>query len=62
MAAQGAQPTTQLKRELQQFVKGNLAAYKYPCEIEFADSFPLTSSGKIRRAELRARLLVSTPP
>jgi acyl-coenzyme A synthetase/AMP-(fatty) acid ligase len=46
---------------LQQFVKDNLAAYKYPREIEFVDSFPLTSSGKIRRAELRARLLASKP-
>lgn len=60
--AQGAQPSAQLKRELQQFVKDNLATYKYPREIEFVDSFPLTSSGKIRRAELRARLLASTPP
>jgi len=34
-------------------VKNNLAAYKYPRLIEFVDSFPLTSSGKIRRAELR---------
>jgi len=34
-------------------VKKDLAAYKYPREIEFVDAFPLTSSGKIRRAELR---------
>ena len=40
---------------LQQFVKDNLAAYKYPREIEFVDSFPLTSSGKIRRNVLRKR-------
>jgi acetyl-CoA synthetase len=58
---QGARPSAELKRELQQFVKDNLAAYKYPREIEFVDSFPLTSSGKIRRAELRARLLSSMP-
>lgn len=54
--AQGAQPSEALKDELQQFVKSNLAAYKYPREIEFVDAFPLTSSGKIKRAELRARV------
>jgi len=42
-----------LVQELQQMVKKDLAAYKYPREIEFVDAFPLTSSGKIRRAELR---------
>jgi acetyl-CoA synthetase len=42
-----------LTSELQNFVKTNLAAYKYPRELEFVDSFPLTSSGKIRRGELR---------
>jgi acetyl-CoA synthetase len=53
--ARGAKPSDALKRELQDFVKKNLAAYKYPREIEFVGSFPLTSSGKIRRNELRAR-------
>jgi len=54
-------------RELQDYVKTNLAAYKYPREIEFVDEYPLTSSGKIRRAELRRRNLEAiaaraTPP
>jgi acetyl-CoA synthetase len=44
-----------LAEELQDFVKRNLAAYKYPREVEFVDDFPLTSSGKIRRGELRRR-------
>ena len=43
------------REKLQQFVKDNLAVYKYPREIEFVDSFPLTSSGKIRRNVLRKR-------
>ena len=43
------------REQLQQFVKDNLAVYKYPREIEFVDSFPLTSSGKIRRNVLRKR-------
>lgn len=46
-----------LARELQESVKKELAAYKYPRRIEFVDSFPLTSSGKIRRGELRRREL-----
>ena len=52
---QGASPGASLVRDLQDHVKKNLAAYKYPREIEFVDAFPLTSSGKIRRAELRRR-------
>ncbi|PSP86375.1 hypothetical protein BRC78_07230, partial [Halobacteriales archaeon QH_8_68_33] len=35
--------------------RDRLAAYEYPREIEFVDDLPLTSSGKIRRAELRER-------
>ena len=45
----GTEKSDGLKRDLQAFVKKNLAAYKYPREIEFVDEFPLTSSGKIRR-------------
>ena len=51
----GVPATGQLAAQLQDFVRTNLAAYKYPREIEFVDAFPLTSSGKIRRGELRRR-------
>ena len=44
-----------LARELQDYVKRNLAVYKYPRVVEFVDSYPLTSSGKISRRTLRAR-------
>jgi len=44
-----------LTAELQAHVKQNLAAYKYPREIEYVDSFELTSSGKISRRKLRER-------
>jgi acetyl-CoA synthetase len=44
-----------LARALQEHVKTRLAAYKYPRAIEFVSEFPLTSSGKIRRGELRRR-------
>ncbi len=51
----GEVPDAALTRELQDFVKTNLAVYKYPREIEYVEDFPLTSSGKIRRGELRRR-------
>jgi acetyl-CoA synthetase len=41
-------------RELQEFVKNLTAPYKYPRAIEFVESLPKTTSGKIRRVELRA--------
>ncbi len=50
----GAQPNDMLVKELQDHVKTNLALYKYPREIEFVDAFPLTSTGKINRKQLRA--------
>jgi acetyl-CoA synthetase len=42
----------ELKEELQDFVKGNLAKYEYPRRIEFRDSLPTTTTGKIQRHEL----------
>jgi len=51
----GAQPSEELRRELQEHVKAQTAPYKYPRIVEFADELPKTSSGKIRRALLRAR-------
>ncbi|KEO83687.1 acyl-CoA synthetase [Tumebacillus flagellatus] len=41
-------------RELQEHVKNLTAPYKYPREIDFVESLPKTTSGKIRRVELRA--------
>jgi acetyl-CoA synthetase len=42
-----------LVKELQDHVKNITAPYKYPREIEFVDQLPKTTSGKIRRVELR---------
>lgn len=50
---EGFVASEKLVLELQTMVKRDLAAYKYPRLVEFVESFPLTSSGKIRRAELR---------
>ena len=48
-------PSEALARELQQHVKGELAPYKYPRQVEFVPELPRTLTGKIRRAELRQR-------
>lgn len=40
-------------KELQDHVKGITAPYKYPRIIEFLQELPKTTSGKIRRVELR---------
>lgn len=44
-----------LKRELQTRIKDQLAPYEYPREIEFIETLPKTSTGKVRRATLRDR-------
>ncbi len=46
---------SELVKELQQHVKEWTAPYKYPRRIEFIEDLPKTSSGKIRRVELRER-------
>jgi acetyl-CoA synthetase/medium-chain acyl-CoA synthetase len=43
-----------LASELQDHCKRVTAPYKYPREIEFVAALPKTTSGKIRRVELRA--------
>jgi acyl-coenzyme A synthetase/AMP-(fatty) acid ligase len=49
------EPSDGLAAELQEHVKSVTAPYKYPRIVEFAEQLPKTSSGKIKRAELRAR-------
>ena len=51
--AGGREPSDELVKELQDFVKQQTAPYKYPREIAFLDELPKTVSGKIRRVELR---------
>ncbi|MBQ4224973.1 MAG: AMP-binding protein [Oscillospiraceae bacterium] len=45
----------ELMGKLQEFVKSNTAPYKYPRIIEFSDTLPKTTNGKIRRVEIRER-------
>ena len=42
-----------VRRELQAHVKGLLAPYEYPKEIEFIDQLPMTTTGKVQRRVLR---------
>jgi len=48
-------PSNKLKSDIAQFVKERLSAHEYPREIEFVESLPMTTTGKIIRRELRAR-------
>jgi acyl-coenzyme A synthetase/AMP-(fatty) acid ligase len=49
-----AEPSDALVQELQDHCKLVAAPYKFPRIVEFADRLPKTTSGKIKRAELRA--------
>lgn len=49
----GNTPSDELVAELQDHVKRLTAPYKYPRKIEFVQELPKTTSGKIRRIELR---------
>jgi acetyl-CoA synthetase len=44
-----------LIEQLQQHVRGQLAPYEYPKEIEFIDVLPMTTTGKVQRRVLRLR-------
>jgi acetyl-CoA synthetase len=51
----GHAPSETLAREIQDFVKVQLAAHEYPRHVQFVDSLPMTATGKVLRRELRAR-------
>jgi acetyl-CoA synthetase len=50
----GFAPSEALAREIQDFVKVQLAAHEYPRVVQFAESLPMTATGKVLRRELRA--------
>jgi acetyl-CoA synthetase len=54
---EGYQPSDELRRDIQKFVKKRLSSAAYPREIDFLDSLPKTRSGKIMRRLLKAREL-----
>ena len=49
----GFAPRDVLVKELQEFVKARIAPYKYPRAVEFCESLPRTSTGKLQRYRLR---------
>jgi acyl-coenzyme A synthetase/AMP-(fatty) acid ligase len=49
----GFAPSRDLAAELQDHVKAVTAPYKYPRIVDFAAELPKTTSGKVRRAQLR---------
>lgn len=62
----GYAASPELAAELQEHVKRVTAPYKYPRIIEFVEALPKTTSGKIRRTEIReadlARLRAAATP
>src|SRR3954466_3567602 len=51
----GESPSQALIEDIQTHVRGRLAPYEYPREIEFIDALPMTTTGKVQRKELRKR-------
>src|ERR1700680_3436943 len=49
----GFAPSEQLAREIQDFVKVQIAAHEYPRFVQFAETLPMTATGKVLRRELR---------
>ncbi len=48
----GTEPSEELKKEIQAYVKKRTAPYKYPRIVVFKDELPKTTSGKIMRNKL----------
>ncbi len=49
----GYAASTALEEDIRSFVKRRLSPHEYPREIEFVDALPVTSTGKIKRNDLR---------
>jgi acyl-coenzyme A synthetase/AMP-(fatty) acid ligase len=50
----GVEPSPELARELQEFVRSRIAEYKRPRWVEFVPELPKTATGKIQRYKLRS--------
>ena len=51
--APGIEPDAELTESVREWVKTRLSAHEYPREIEFVESLPLTTTGKVIRRVLR---------
>jgi acyl-coenzyme A synthetase/AMP-(fatty) acid ligase len=49
----GLLPSDSLAEQIQEHVKRSIAPYKYPRRVEFVTALPKTTSGKIKRRDLR---------
>jgi 2-aminobenzoate-CoA ligase len=56
----GHTPGPELTKTLQDYVKAEIAPYKYPRVIEYVDALPRTQTGKLQRFELR-RMAAAEP-
>ncbi|MBP2249998.1 acetyl-CoA synthetase [Halarchaeum solikamskense] len=59
--ADGYEASDDLRDDLQAHVKERLAKYEYPRELAFVRTLPRTSTGKIRRTELRQEEGIEEP-
>ncbi len=57
---QGIQPDVSLSDEIRTQVREKLAAYEYPRIIEFYDALPMTTTGKVKRRDLREQHINAT--
>ena len=55
--AAGYLPSPELALDIRDWVKTRLSAHEYPREVDFVDSLPLTTTGKVIRRELRQRAI-----
>ncbi len=53
--AAGHVASDSLVEALQKHVRGKLAPYEYPKDIEFIEALPMTTTGKVQRRVLRER-------
>ncbi|MCR4952774.1 MAG: acetyl-CoA synthetase, partial [Treponema sp.] len=51
--AKGYEPSEELVKDIQNFVKKTTAPYKYPRIVDFVKELPKTISGKIKRKDIK---------
>jgi benzoate-CoA ligase family protein len=49
----GHPPSEELAQQLMEFVKAEIAPYKYPRQVSFVDTLPLSEAGELQRWKLR---------
>lgn len=57
---EGQLPSDSLAEQIREHMKRSIAPYKYPRRLEFVTALPKTTSGKIKRRELRELMRART--